>query len=189
MSDSRVHTVTLLLRRCSTGEKDAIALVVPLVYDELRRLARYHMHGERGAHTLQPTALVHEAYARLVNAEIAARDRAQFFALASTAMRRILVDHARARASLKRGGGAPRIPLDEAIPAGSPGADVIELDGALQRLAGFDPRKARIVELCYFGGLSRDETAQAIGVSTATVDRELRFARAWLKGQLSAEGA
>jgi RNA polymerase sigma factor (TIGR02999 family) len=185
MSDSTAHTVTLLLRRCGAGDGAALAQVVPLVYEELLRLARRHMGGERPGHTLQPTALVHEAYARLVDADLDLRDRVHFFAVASTAMRRILVDHARARSSLKRGGGALRMTLDDDQPGTAHDSDLVELDEALGRLAATDQRKARTVELHYFGGLSYDEIAGVLGVSAATVDRDLRFAKAWLKGQLS----
>lgn len=188
MSDSTAHTVTLLLKKAGAGDSAALDQVVPLVYEELLRLARSHMRRERVGHTLQATALVHEAYARLVDADLALNDRMHFFAVASSAMRRILVDHARARASAKRGGGAARVPLDDELPAAERASDVIELDQALERLAAFDARKARIVELHYFGGLSYEEIARAAGVSPATVDRDLRFAKAWLKGQLSGGG-
>ena len=145
------------------------------------------MARERSGHTLQATALVHEAYARLAEADLDLRDRGHFFAIASSAMRRILVDHARSRASLKRGGGAQAVSLDDHLPAADPDSDVLELDDALARLATLDARKARIVELHYFGGLSYAEVARAIDVSPATVDRDLRFAKAWLKGQLGRE--
>ena len=184
MPDSTAHTVTLLLRQCRDGDESALARVVPLVYQELQLLARRHMARERSGHTLQATALVHEDYARLVEANLDLRDRGHFFAIASSAMRRILVDHARARASLKRGGGAQPVTLDDRLPAGDPDSEVLDLDEALERLAALDARKARIVELHYFGGLSYEEVARAIEVSPATVDRDLRFAKAWLKGQL-----
>lgn len=187
MSESTAHTLTLLLRQCRDGDGSALARVVPLVYQELQQLARRHMARERSSHTLQATALVHEAYARLVEADLDLRDRGHFFAIASSAMRRILVDHARARASMKRGGGAQHETLDEQVPGADSDPNVLELDEALERLAAFDARKARIVELHYFGGLSYDEVARAIEVSPATVDRDLRFARAWLKGQLGRE--
>lgn len=162
-----------------------MAQVVPLVYGELHRLASLHMRRERGGHTLQPTALVHEAYARLAGSDLTLQDRKHFFAVASRAMRRILVDHARSRGSLKRGAGAARVPLDEAIdvPETSP-EEVLELNDALERLAAVDERKARVVELHYFGGLSYDEIAEVEEVSAATVDRDLRFAKAWLQAAL-----
>jgi RNA polymerase sigma factor (TIGR02999 family) len=184
MSDPTGHTVTLLLRRLSAGEEAALAQVIPLVYDELLRLARLHMRRERTGHTLEPTALVHEAYARLAGADLTLQDRRHFFAVASRAMRRILVDHARTRGSLKRGEGAARTTLGEEIPAPEAGTDVLELDEALTRLAQVDERKARVVELHYFGGLSHEEIAEVLDVSPATVDRDLRFARAWLHGHL-----
>jgi RNA polymerase sigma-70 factor (ECF subfamily) len=187
MSDPAGHTVTLLLRRLSAGEEAVLAQVIPLVYDELLRLARLHMRRERTGHTLEPTALVHEAYARLADADLTLQDRRHFFAVASRAMRRILVDHARARGSLKRGEGASRVTLGEEIPAPEAGVDVLELDEALTRLAEVDERKARVVELHYFGGLSYEEIGGILDVSPATVDRDLRFARAWLHGHLEGE--
>ncbi len=162
-----------------------MAQVVPLVYGELHRLASLHMRRERGGHTLQPTALVHEAYARLAGSDLTLQDRRHFFAVASRAMRRILVDHARSRGSLKRGAGASHVTLDEAMaaPETSP-EEVLELNDALERLAGNDERKARVVELHYFGGLSYDEIAEVEEISAATVDRDLRFAKAWLQAAL-----
>jgi RNA polymerase sigma-70 factor (ECF subfamily) len=188
VSDPTAHTVTLLLRRCSAGEEEALAQVVPLVYGELHRLASLHMRREKAGHTLQPTALVHEAYARLAASDLTLQDRRHFFAVASRAMRRILVDHARTRGSLKRGANATRLPLDEAIAAPAPREDVLELDEALTRLAGIDERKARVVELHYFGGLSYDEISEIEGISAATVDRDLRFAKAWLQTALGEGG-
>jgi len=184
MSDPTAHTVTLLLRRLSAGEEEALSSIIPLVYDELLRLARIHMRRERPGHTLEPTALVHEAYARLVDADLTLQDRNHFFAIASRAMRRILVDHARARGSRKRGADASRVTLNDEIQAAAPGDDVLELDRALTRLAVMDERKAKVVELHYFGGLSYEEIARVLDVSPATVDRDLRFAKAWLQGQL-----
>jgi RNA polymerase sigma-70 factor (ECF subfamily) len=164
-----------------------MAQVVPLVYGELHRLASLHMRREQGGHTLQPTALVHEAYARLAASDLTLQDRKHFFAVASRAMRRILVDHARSRGSLKRGANAARVPLDEGIADPGPREEVLELDDALSRLAAVDERKARVVELHYFGGLSYDEIAEVEGVSAATVDRDLRFAKAWLQAALGDE--
>jgi RNA polymerase sigma factor (TIGR02999 family) len=184
--------VTRLLAECREGSPDAFDRLMPLVYNELRRLAGHHMRGERREHTLQPTALVHEAYARLVGVEITWRDRAQFFRAASQAMRRILVDHARAKRSAKRGGGEPRQPLDDAVDTvvaaggeGTPAADLVDLDRALLRLERQDPRKAQVVELHFFAGLSFDEVANALGISKATVDRDMRLARAWLRDALT----
>jgi len=184
MTDSTPHTVTLLLQRCGAGDGAALAQVVPLVYEELLALARRHMGRERPGHTLQPTALVHEAYARLVVADLDLQDRVHFFAVASSAMRRILVDHARARGSLKRGGGALRVTLDDGLVGSERHGDLVDLDEALHRLAAVDARKARIVELHYFGGLTYDEIASLLQRSAATVDRDLRFAKAWLRDQL-----
>jgi RNA polymerase sigma-70 factor (ECF subfamily) len=188
VSDSTAHTVTLLLRRCSAGEEEAMAQLVPLVYGELHRLASLHMRRERRGHTLQPTALVHEAYVRLAASDLSLQDRKHFFAVASRAMRRILVDHARSRGSLKRGADASRASLDEEIAAPAPREEVLELDEALTRLAAVDARKARVVELHYFGGLSYDEIAEVEAVSAATVERDLRFAKAWLGAALGEGG-
>ena len=185
--------VTRLLAECREGRRGALDLLMPLVHGELRRLAGRHMRGERSDHTLQPTALVHEAYARLVGTDITWRDRAQFFQAASTAMRHILVDHARARRTAKRGGGAkvsldghegptPAADLAGFAAASLPPdpADLLDLDRALTALESQDARKARVVELHFFGGLGFDEIARALDVSKATVDRDMRLARAWL---------
>lgn len=176
---------TALLRAWRGGDRDALDRLLPLVYDELSGLARHALRGERPDHTLQTRALVHEAYLRLVDADISFQDRAHFMAVAARTMRRILVDHARARLRDKRGGGAERVALDEAeLPAPDRHLDILDLHAALERLAAFDARKAAIVELHFFGGLSYAETAEAVGVSAATVDRELRLAKAWLKVDL-----
>jgi RNA polymerase sigma factor (TIGR02999 family) len=160
---------------------------MPVIYEELRRRAATHLRRERPGHSLQPTALVHEAYVRLVAQRSAAwENRVQFFAVASQIMRRILVDRVRRRRMGKRSGRWERVTLDGAE-AASPGVDVdlIDLDRALTQLAEFDPRKARIVELRYFGGLSLEESSQALGISVATVQRDWRAARAWLVRALS----
>jgi RNA polymerase sigma factor (TIGR02999 family) len=176
---------TVLLQAWRGGDRDALDRLLPVVYDELSGLARHALRGERTDHTLQTRALVHEAYLRLVDADIPFQDRAHFLAVAARTMRRILVDHARARRRDKRGGGAGRVDLDQVdLPAPGESLDVLDLHTALERLAGFDARKAAIVELHFFGGLSYDETAAAVGVSAATVDRELRLAKAWLKVDL-----
>jgi RNA polymerase sigma factor (TIGR02999 family) len=183
------HTVTRLLSAARAGDGASVELLLPLVYDELHRLAAQQMRGEGVGHTLQPTALVHEAFLRLAGAPLDVADRAHFFALAATTMRRVLVDHAKARRRGKRGGGAPALPLEEALHvAASPGDDVLALDESLERLAGRDARKARVVELHYFGGLNYDEIAATLGISAATVDRDLRFAQAWLFADLGGEG-
>lgn len=180
--------VTTLLLDWRHGSKDALDQLMPIVYEELRRLADRHMRGERQDHTLQTTALVHEAYARLIDVDVPWQDRVHFFAVASRMMRRILVDHAKSRSRQKRGGGAVKVTLDAAL-AVSPqrSDDVLALDDALTRLTELDPRKGQIVELHFFGGLTYAETAEAVGVSPATVDRELRMAKAWLFRDLSGE--
>lgn len=161
--------------------------LMPLVYDELRRLAHHYMRGERADHVLQTTALVNEAYLRLAGLErLEWRDRTHFFATAATMMRRILVDYARRRDRDKRGGGVILTSIgDHDAAAPEPGVDVAALDAALTDLAGFDPQQARIVELRFFGGLTIEETASALGVSPATVGREWASARAWLHHHLS----
>ena len=156
-----------------------------VVYPELRAIAQRQLSGESEGHTLQPTALVHEAYLRLVGAEIAWEDRKHFFAVAARAMRRVLVDHARARRRDKRGGEATFVTLDDQLAFSTDSnIDLLALDEALDRLAAQDERKARAIELHFFGGLSYDETARALDVSPATVDRDLRMAKAWLLQQL-----
>src|SRR5260370_39009786 len=166
--------ITQLLKNWSDGDADAPARLIPLVYDELRRLASQYMNQERGDHTLQPTALVHEAYLRLVDqTRVTWKNRAHFFGIAAQAMRRILIDHARAHAREKRGGSARRLSLDEAaIMPEERAADLVALDEALQSLAKFDERKARVVELRFFGGLSVDETAEVLDLHRATVMRD-----------------
>lgn len=168
-----------------SGNKDALVELMPLVYDELRRLAAHYMRRERAQHTLQPTALVNEAYLRLVDIKISWQDRAHFFAVAARLMRRMLVDHARANGRDKRGKNEPKVPLEEVdtVPQ-TPHSGLIALDEALKNLATFDRRKSEIIELCFFGGLNNDEVAEALGISRATVQRDLRLARAWLKHEL-----
>ena len=180
------HDVTLLLQAWGGGDKEALDRLAPLVYHALRRIAGRIMTAERPNHTLQATALVNEAYVRLVDAgEATWQDRAHFFALCARAMRQILIDHARARASEKRGGGEVAIALDEGLIAGpSPEANLLGLDDALNRLAQLDPRKSQVVEMRFFGGLSLDETAEALKVSTKTVQRDWQLARAWLYREL-----
>ena len=182
MSGSGPDEITHLLVASSDGDKASMDLLMPLVYDELRRLAQSHLRAERPGHTLQGTALVHEAYLRLIDQKnVKWQSRAHFFALASQMIRRILVDHARAAHAEKRGAGAQNLALDEALGiAGKNDVDVIALDDALTGLAKIDPDQARIVELRFFGGLSIEETAAAVGLSTATVNREWSAARAWL---------
>jgi len=176
-------TATQLLCAWRGGDRDAFDRLLPVVYDELASLARRALSGERPDHTLQTHALVHEAYLRLIDAEVAWQDRAHFMAVAARTMRRVLVDHARARRRHKRDGGV-RVELHSGIAGGEPPLDVLALHEALERLMAFDERKSQIVELHYFGGLSYEETAEAVGISAATVDRELRLARAWLQHDL-----
>ncbi len=178
--------ITLLLHAWRGGDRDALDRLVPQVYGELRRVADRYLRRERSDHTLQPTALVHEAYLRLTGVERPQwRDRVHFFAVAAQVMRRILVDHARAHRAEKRGGGALLVPLDEGTAtAAEPTIDLIALDDALLALARFDPRKARIIELHYFAGLTVGETAKVLGRSISTIVLEARLARAWLVAEL-----
>lgn len=177
--------VSQLLSRWREGDESAVDALMPLVYSELRRLAAGYLRRERVGHTLQPTALVHEAYMRLVDAEVPWQDRVHFFSIAARTMRRVLVDHAKGRRRAKRGGSAIRVTLsDEHASTDEAAVDLLDLDEALSRLGSFDQRKAEIVELHFFGGLTYDETAQAIEVSPTTVFRELRLAKAWLNQQL-----
>ncbi|MBS1791365.1 MAG: sigma-70 family RNA polymerase sigma factor [Acidobacteria bacterium] len=181
------QNITKLLVDWRNGDQEALNQLMPLVYEELRRMANYYMRNERQGHTLQTSALVNEAYLRLVDHEnIQWQNRSHFFGLAAQAMRRILVDHARSRNYQKRGGGAEQVSLDEAATlAEDRAAELIALDEALQELAKFDQRKSRIVEMRYFGGLSGEEVAEALGVSTATVSRDWETAKAWLLRELS----
>jgi RNA polymerase sigma factor (TIGR02999 family) len=178
--------VTQLLQEWSTGNSEAFDELLPLVYDELRRISARCLRSERTGHTLRATDLVHEAYLRLVDADVEWQSRVHFYAVAARVVRRILVEYARSRNRGKRGGGAEKIPLDEAVIVGPEAeAVVLELDEALQRLARLDARKSEIVELIYFGGLTYEETGAALKLSAATVDRELRMAKAWLYRELA----
>jgi len=182
--------VTLLLAEMRSGRKDALTRLAPLVYNELRRLAGRYMRDERTGHTLQPTALVHEAYLRLAGQDRANwRNRAQFMGIAGQLMRRILVDHARKRHAAKRGGTL--VTLEEGIgnqrSTATQAEEILAVDEALARLDRLDPQQARVVELRYFGGLSAEETAEAMGMSQRTVEREWATAKAWLRAQLAGE--
>jgi RNA polymerase sigma-70 factor (ECF subfamily) len=180
-------SITALLVRLSEGNREVEERPIPQVYDELRRLAGYYMRRERGDHTLQPTALVHEAYVRLVQQpHVPWQNRAHFYATASKIMRRILVDHARTRKADKRGGIQQQVPLDEGMLL-TPGhtVDLLALNEVLERLAALDPRQARVVELHFFGGLTFEEMAFVLNLSERTVKSEWSMARAWLKGELS----
>jgi RNA polymerase sigma factor (TIGR02999 family) len=190
MRPGSTHTVTDRLRAWAAGDPAALNELLPLVYDELRRQARRYMRAQPPGHTLQTTALVHEAYLRLVGqSHVDWQSRAHFLGVASKAMRSILVDHARARGAAKRGGTARVVTLDQGggvADAGSQrGVDVLALDEALARLAELDSRKSQLVELRYFGGLGIEEAAAVLGVSPATVKREWTTARAWLRRELS----
>lgn len=180
--------VTGLLVGWCNGNREALDQLLPQVYAELRRLAAVRLSRERPDHTLQPTALVHEAYLRLVDQKNADwRNRAHFFGLAAEMMRRILVNHARDRAALKRGGAIERVTLSEAVEwAGKKDLDLIGLDDALGRLAALDPRKGQIVDLKFFAGLNTEEIAEVMKLSSSTVERDWRFARAWLYDALCA---
>jgi RNA polymerase sigma factor (TIGR02999 family) len=184
-------SVTRLLVDVRLGRRDALDRLLPLVHDELHRIAAGYMRRERADHTLQPTALVNEAYLRLVDQrDVEWRDRAHFLGVAAQLMRMILVDHARARRAAKRAGGAERVPLDETVLVGGErDIDLLALDEALGRLAAFDAGLCRVVELRYFGGLTTRETAEVLGVSPATVEREWATARGWLRRELTREGA
>jgi len=183
--DPSDSNITQLLRSWRNGDANAAENLVPLVYDRLRRLAGSHMRHERPGHTLAATALVHEAYLRLANGGISFEDRAHFFAVASTAMRRVLVDHAKHHNRQRRGGGAVRADFEEALfVANEPNPAILDIDDALTQLAKFDERKVRVVELTFFGGLTTAAVADAIGVSEPTIKRELRMARAWIRTQL-----
>ena len=179
--------VTTLLQAWQGGDGTALERLLPLLYGQLHGIARRQLQGERPDHTLQPTALVHEAYLRLVGVDAPFEHRVHFLAVAARTMRHILVDHARARLRIKRGGGAVQVTLQEGMDAvaASPVADLVALDDALTRLSILHERKARVVELHYFGGLTHLEVAQALDVSPGTVDRDLRTARAWLSRELT----
>jgi len=176
------HDVTRLLARWKDGEEAALQELVPIVHEELRRLARRQMAGERPGHTLQPTALVNEAYLRLVNLkQIQWQNRVHFFSMAARLMRRVLVDFARSRGYQKRGGGAKQVSFTLALEvAEGQATDVVALNDALEALADVDERKSRVVELRFFGGLSVEETAEVLNVSRETVKRDWTFAKMWL---------
>ena len=180
--------ITQVLAQWADGDPTAHDRLLPIVYEELRRLARHYMRRERAGHTLQTTALIHEAYLRLVGIDaLRWRDRAHFFAMAATLMRRVLVDHARRRGRDKRGAGIVVGALDETlaeIVAPEPAVDILALDEALQRLAAADPQQGRVVELRFFAGLSVEETADLLGISTATVKRDWATAKLWLYDEL-----
>jgi RNA polymerase sigma-70 factor, ECF subfamily len=187
MSQSSVEEITHLLLAWGKGDQMALEKLMPLVYEELRRLARHYMKHQPAGHTLQTTALVNEAYLRLIDSSrVQWASRAHFFAISAQLMRRILVDFARSRINLKRGGGARQLSLEQALEISAErGADLIALDDALTTLATMNARQSQIVELRYFGGLSEEETAEALKISTRTVRRDWSLARAWLYRELS----
>ncbi len=179
--------ITRLLNDWAEGDQQAGKELTPLVYDELLKLARRLFRDEASSHTLQPTALVHEAYAKLIDVDVSWQNRAHFYALAARMMRRLLINHAKSRRAAKRGGSAVRIPLDDSLHgSGDRDAELLDLDAAIADLAAVDPRKAELIELQYFGGLSIKEIQTVTGMSQSTLDRHLRLARAWLKDALSA---
>ena len=186
MATPSTAQVTNLLVAWGQGDEAAFEQLIPVVHGELRRIARRHMGGERGGHTLQPTALVNEAYVKLIDAQhVQWQDRAHFFAMSSRLMRRVLVDRARARGYQKRGGGAHQVTLDDAhLGVKEKAADIIALDDALTTLAAIDERKSQVVEMRYFGGLSVEETAEALGVSVRTIKRDWTMAKLWLLREL-----
>lgn len=176
---------TQLLTEWRSGHSQALDRLTPLVYEELRRLARNYMRAERGSHTLQATAVVHEAFLRLIQANVALQDRGHFFALASRLMRRVLVDHAKSRTRMKRNAGARDAVAEDTGELLPPmDFDVIALDDALEGLQQMEPRLAQVIELHYFGGLTYEQIAAAVNTSTATVHRDIRLARAWLLNEI-----
>ncbi len=182
--------VTQLLQQWSGGNKQALDELMPVVYQQLHKLAARCMRAERTNHTLRATALVHEAYLKLVDADVAWQDRVHFFAVSARLLRNILVDHAKANKRQKRGGGAERITFDDAVLIGpETPAGILDVDEALKRLAAHDERKSQIIELLFFGGLTYDEAAAALQISPATVHRELKMAKAWLSRELSQPSA
>jgi RNA polymerase sigma factor (TIGR02999 family) len=185
------NQVTELLGRWRSGDRDALDSLIPLVYEELRRIAQHYLRNERPGHTLQSTALVHEAYVRLIRQDLPQwQNRAHFFAVAAQLMRQILVDHARAYRAGKRGGGVCNLALDDAEKgAQQVDVDIVALDDALKTLSAMDPQQGKVVELKFFGGLSIEDTAEVLGVSSSTVKRDWITARAWLHRELDRSAA
>ncbi|MCX6594051.1 MAG: sigma-70 family RNA polymerase sigma factor [Acidobacteria bacterium] len=189
VSEQAGSDITQLLIQATRGNREAVDALLPLVYGELRRVAGGYLSRERKEHTLQPTALVHEVYLRVIDqSRVEWQNRAHFMGVAATLMRRILVDHARSHGTEKRGRDVDRVPIDEGLVASSArSSEVLAVDEALKALAELDPVKSRVVELRFFGGLSIEETATVMGSSVATVNRQWRTARAWLYGQIRGE--
>ena len=184
--ETEAQEVTRLLQSLNAGNREAVDALVPLVYAELRKLAAHYLKAEREEHTLQPTALVHEAFLRLVEQETAWQNRTHFFAMAANLMRRILVDYARSHTAEKRGGEAEKIALEDAfVFVKERPSEMIALDEALNKLAKIDPRRSRVVELKFFGGLTTEEIAEVLKLSTDTVKRDWKFARNWLLRELA----
>lgn len=184
-SKAEMHEVTKLLHSLNAGNREAVDALVPLVYAELRKLAAHYLKSEREGHTLQPTALVHEAFLRLIEQETDWQNRAHFFAMAASLMRRILVDYARGYMAEKRGGAAEKISLEDIfVFAKEKPLQVIALDESLEELAKIDPRRAQVVEMRFFAGLNNEEIAEVLGVHSNTVLRDWNLARAWLKTRL-----
>lgn len=181
----QTNEVTRLLHAWRGGDDQALEALTPLVYDELHRLAHLHMKKERDGHTLQTTALVHEAYARLVKAGVDWQDRVHFYSVASKAMRRILVDHAKALRANKRGGDQVHLPINEELVGEEQSWDLVDLDHALSRLEQLAPRQVRAIELRFFAGLTNEEVAQALDISTSTARGDIRLAKAWIHRELS----
>ncbi len=185
ISKAEMHEVTRLLQSLNAGNREAVDALVPLVYAELRKLAAHYLKSERKGHTLQPTALVHEAFLRLIEQETDWQNRAHFFAMAASLMRRILVDYARSYTAEKRGGAAEKISLEDVfVFAKEKPLQIIALDESLEELAKIDPRRAQVVEMRFFAGLNNEEIAEVLGVHSNTVLRDWNLARAWLKTQL-----
>lgn len=189
LAETTPKSVTELLIESSHGNQEALAKLMPLVYDELHRLARSYMRRERPGHTLQTTGLVHEAYLRLVNQNVNWANRAHFLGIAAKMMRRVLLDHAKSNQRAKRGGGAIKVTFEEPLAlASTSDREIIALEDALSRLEGVDQQRARVVELRFFGGLSNEEASEVLGISTASVQRQWAGARAWLYHELRTEG-
>jgi len=189
MATSEAHGITQLLRAWSGGDEQALERLTPLVYDELRKSAKRQMARERNGHTLQTTALINEVYLRLVDLDgVGWQDRAHFFAICARLMRRILVDYARSRSYLKRGGDARRVTLDEALMVSAePAVDLVALEGALTKLGEVDSRKSNVVELRFFGGLTLKEISEVLEISSDTVTRDWNLAKAWLMREMDGE--
>src|SRR5262249_13221127 len=189
--ESSSNEITRQLIAWSKGDKAALERLIPAVYQELRRMADYYLRGEQSGHSLQPTALVHEAYLRLIDqSQVEWHNRAHFFGVAAQMMRRILIDHAKTKHRAKRGGGARKISLEETVNyTREKAAELVALDEALRELGEIDERKSRIVELRYFGGLTVDETAEVLGISDKTVMRDWNLAKAWLYSAMTGDSS